>query len=308
MTSSLFSKPISLCSLFYFQVGFTPTAGGFILYLVLFFSFNFACGQLFGLLAAVAPSKAVCQAGGALLLLLNTLFCGFIVAPSVIPPYYIWIYWCMPLAWVYRALLLNEYTSAEYEGGGEQILEAFGFMHKGEAFTREWIGYCFTYLVPFVIICMISSAICLHYKRVEPKRSSKQDLPESKETNEEEKVSKLTQTSSFIPVTLAFSNLSYEVKSSVGGEQIKLLNSVSGMFSPGRMCALMGESGAGKTTLMDVIALRKQSGHITGEITINGFPQVPQSFRRCSGYVEQFDVQSAELTVRETITFSAQLR
>lgn len=59
---------------------------------------------------------------------------------------------------------------------------------------------------------------------------------------------------------------------------------------------------------MDVIALRKQSGTITGEILLNGFPQNNTSFRRCSGYVEQFDVQSAELTVRETIRFSAILR
>ena len=59
---------------------------------------------------------------------------------------------------------------------------------------------------------------------------------------------------------------------------------------------------------MDVIALRKESGEITGDIRLNGFPQEETSFRRCSGYVEQFDVQSAELTVRETIRFSAQLR
>lgn len=59
---------------------------------------------------------------------------------------------------------------------------------------------------------------------------------------------------------------------------------------------------------MDVIALRKASGHITGSVLLNGFHQEAISFRRCSGYVEQFDVQSAELTVRETIRFSAQLR
>ena len=59
---------------------------------------------------------------------------------------------------------------------------------------------------------------------------------------------------------------------------------------------------------MDVIALRKHSGTITGEVLLNGFQQMPISFRRCSGYVEQFDVQSAQLTVRETITFSAVLR
>ena len=49
---------------------------GFILYLALFFSFTFTMGQLFGLLAAVAPNKTVVQASGAVILLLNTLFCG----------------------------------------------------------------------------------------------------------------------------------------------------------------------------------------------------------------------------------------
>lgn len=59
---------------------------------------------------------------------------------------------------------------------------------------------------------------------------------------------------------------------------------------------------------MDVIALRKRSGTITGEVRVNGYLQDPITFRRCSGYVEQFDVQSPELTVRETVLFSARLR
>jgi ABC-type multidrug transport system ATPase subunit len=54
--------------------------------------------------------------------------------------------------------------------------------------------------------------------------------------------------------------------------------------------------------------LRKRSGTISGEVHLNGWPQDPISFRRCSGYVEQFDVQSPQLTVRETILFSARLR
>lgn len=54
--------------------------------------------------------------------------------------------------------------------------------------------------------------------------------------------------------------------------------------------------------------MRKRSGTISGEVHLNGWPQDPISFRRCSGYVEQFDVQSPQLTVRETILFSARLR
>jgi ABC-type multidrug transport system ATPase subunit len=67
-------------------------------------------------------------------------------------------------------------------------------------------------------------------------------------------------------------------------------------------------SGAGKTTLMDCLSLRKTTGRVTGVVTLNGHPQEPNSFRRCTGYVEQFDVQSPALTIRETVEFSARLR
>ena len=51
---------------------------------------------------------------------------------------------------------------------------------------------------------------------------------------------------SFIPVDLSFNNLCYEVTASKGSDKLKLLKNVSGVFSSGRLCALMGESGAGK--------------------------------------------------------------
>lgn len=59
---------------------------------------------------------------------------------------------------------------------------------------------------------------------------------------------------------------------------------------------------------MDVIAMRKTSGEITGDIHLNGHPQERTSFLRCSGYVEQFDIQQPELNIRETVEFCARLR
>ena len=59
---------------------------------------------------------------------------------------------------------------------------------------------------------------------------------------------------------------------------------------------------------MDVLALRKSSGKITGDVRVNGHTQEANSFRRMSAKVEQFDVQSPQLTVRETVEFSTKMR
>jgi len=108
------------------------------------------------------------------------------------------------------------------------------------------------------------------------------------------------------PVTLAFTNLRYTVKHK--RKAVDLLKGVTGYALPGTMTALMGSSGAGKTTLMDVIAGRKAEGCVRGEIMLNGFPATDQAIRRCAGYCEQQDVHSEGSTVREALTFSAFLR
>ncbi|KAF4316728.1 hypothetical protein JM18_008194 [Phytophthora kernoviae] len=113
-----------------------------------------------------------------------------------------------------------------------------------------------------------------------------------------------------IPVTLAFYDLWYSVPMPGGkrDEEIDLLKGVSGFALPGTMTALMGSSGAGKTTLMDVIAGRKTGGRIRGKIQLNGHPANDLAIRRCTGYCEQMDIHSDSATIREALIFSAMLR
>lgn len=108
-----------------------------------------------------------------------------------------------------------------------------------------------------------------------------------------------------IASTFTWKDLDYTVKAD-GGEK-PLLRKVSGYCKAGTITALMGSSGAGKTTLMDCLAARKDEGTLTGEVMLNG-QRLPVSFQRTTGYCEQLDIHLPQATVREALEFSALLR
>ncbi|KAI3830813.1 hypothetical protein MKW92_006041 [Papaver armeniacum] len=119
----------------------------------------------------------------------------------------------------------------------------------------------------------------------------------------------------FQPLSITFDNIKYSVDmppemkaEGVTEDRLELLKGVSGAFRPGVLTALMGVSGAGKTTLMDVLAGRKTGGHIDGNIMISGYPKKQETFARISGYCEQNDIHSPHVTVYESIVYSAWLR
>ncbi|KAK4559271.1 hypothetical protein RGQ29_008489 [Quercus rubra] len=119
----------------------------------------------------------------------------------------------------------------------------------------------------------------------------------------------------FEPLSLAFDEIRYAVDmpqemkaQGILEDRLELLKGISGAFRPGVLTALMGVSGAGKTTLMDVLAGRKTIGYIQGSITISGYPKKQETFARISGYCEQTDIHSPHVTVYESLLYSAWLR
>ncbi|XP_027336297.1 ABC transporter G family member 36-like [Abrus precatorius] len=119
----------------------------------------------------------------------------------------------------------------------------------------------------------------------------------------------------FQPLAMSFDSVNYYVdmpaemkEQGVTEDRLQLLRGVTSSFRPGVLTALMGVSGAGKTTLMDVLAGRKTGGYIEGDIRISGFPKNQETFARVSGYCEQTDIHSPQVTIRESLLYSAFLR
>lgn len=111
---------------------------------------------------------------------------------------------------------------------------------------------------------------------------------------------------------LTFHNICYRVRTKTGHlcfqktAKKEVLRDVNGIMKPG-LNAILGPTGSGKSSLLDILAARKDPYGLSGDILINGAPQ-PANFKCTSGYVVQDDVVMGTLTVRENLQFSAALR
>ena len=111
-----------------------------------------------------------------------------------------------------------------------------------------------------------------------------------------------------IPHCISYHNISYCIRKHgiFCSKKKRILSHVNGKMYTG-LNAILGPTGSGKTTLMDVLASRKDKRLLEGRVLVNGRP-IPEYFRCMTGYVTQNIHLLDMVTVRESIYYSANLR
>lgn len=104
-----------------------------------------------------------------------------------------------------------------------------------------------------------------------------------------------------VGMSFEFDQLSFEPKP---GKAI--LTDISGAIPSGSFWAVMGGSGAGKSTFLNV--LMGKAKHTGGSVLVNGHEEKMKKYKKLIGYVPQDDIVLPELTVRENILHSARIR
>ncbi|KAM6595315.1 hypothetical protein CsatA_005839 [Cannabis sativa] len=323
----------------YYTIGFAPSATRFFKQFLAFFGVHQMALSLFRFIAGLGRTEVVANTIGSFSLLLVFVLGGYIVAKDDIKPWMIWGYYVSPMMYGQNAIAINEFLDKRWSAPSGNSTVGKVLLDQRGLFKEEyWYWICIGALIGFSLLFNGLFIAALTY--LSPFGDTKTLIID----DESEKKTRRKSTSNaegidmqvrnnhgienaannrvnrgmvlpFQPLSLAFNHVNYyvdmpnEMKTQgIEESRLQLLRDVSGAFRPGVLTALVGVSGAGKTTLMDVLAGRKTGGYIEGSISISGFPKNQTTFARVSGYCEQNDIHSPHVTVYESLLYSAWLR
>ncbi|KAL4031747.1 hypothetical protein IC575_010037 [Cucumis melo] len=332
----------------YYTIGFAPTPSRFFKQFLALFATHQIGLSMFQLLAAVGRTLVIATTLGTFTLSLIVLLGGFIIDKENVEPWMLWGFYISPMMYGQNAIVINEFLDERWnkENTDHRINEpTIGKLLVGiRGFFKEeyWYWICVAALFGFNLLFNILFTVALTY--LNPITNSRTVISMDKEDKKGKNNGSTTTQHKFggvdggviksseivadldhmkrsgmvlpfQPLSLTFNHVNYYVNMpaemkmyGVEENRLQLLRDVCGAFQPGILTALVGVSGAGKTTLMDVLAGRKTTGYIEGSIYISGYPKKQLTYARVSGYCEQNDIHSPYVTVYESLLFSAWLR
>ncbi|KAJ4721526.1 Pleiotropic drug resistance ABC transporter [Melia azedarach] len=343
--AAILKLPLSLVesliwtSLTYYVTGYSSEFCRFFRQFILLSALHITSISIFRFVGSVFQTDAAAIASASIALALLLLFSGIVISRYSMPVWLRWGFWVSPFTYGEIGIAINEFLSPRWQKTIQSINTTIGratLESRGLNFDGYFFWIALGALVGFSLIFNIGFTLALSF--LKPSRASRfimsyeklsktqkiegpsvdtcvKEKPGSSSTSTNEESSKGRMILPFQPLTITFQDVQYYIdtplemkKRGFAQTKLQLLSDITGAFRPGILTALMGVTGAGKTTLLDVLAGRKTNGYSEGEIKINGYHKAQETFSRISGYCEQTNIHSPQITVEESLLFSAWLR
>ncbi|KIY73714.1 P-loop containing nucleoside triphosphate hydrolase protein [Cylindrobasidium torrendii FP15055 ss-10] len=303
----------------YWMMNLAHSAIRFFLYFAVVFLCHIASVTFAGVAVAVSRDLATASLVANLSYTLHTFACGFFIQADSIPIWLRWTKWISHLFYGFTALVFNEFHDRFYDcPSGDARTDAQCISYRGDFIIRSlavprpdnWRTIPLVAMLGFSVGYFLISMFILFAKKVDITMLGQKKNVETKEKRLElpsQKISKVQL------IDVGLRNYSLRIHNR-GSKTITVLDGINTDFEANKVNVILGPSGSGKSSLLNLMAQRLQSTWRTtyeadGQLLLNGVAADGNLVQSLCSYVTQDDdALLPYLTVRETLRFAAGLR
>ncbi|CAI4757933.1 BHH_G0048390.mRNA.1.CDS.1 [Saccharomyces cerevisiae] len=333
-----FAMTMIFVSITYFMFGLEADARKFFYQFAVVFLCQLSCSGLSMLSVAVSRDFSKASLVGNMTFTVLSMGCGFFVNAKVMPVYVRWIKYIAFTWYSFGTLMSSTFTNSYCttdnldECLGNQILEVYGF-------PKNWITVPAVVLLCWSVGYFVVGAIILYLHKIDitlqnEVKSKQKKIKKKSPTGMKPEIQLLddvyhqkdleAEKGKNIHITIKLEDIDLRVifsapfsnwkEGNFHHETKEILQSVNAIFKPGMINAIMGPSGSGKSSLLNLISGRLKSSvfakfDTSGSIMFNDIQVSELMFKNVCSYVSQDDDHLlAALTVKETLKYAAALR
>ncbi|KAK0504329.1 P-loop containing nucleoside triphosphate hydrolase protein [Armillaria luteobubalina] len=303
--------PLIFSVISYFMIGFAPSVSRFFFYFAIGLLNHYTSVLFAGFSSAISRNFATATLIANLAFTVYTFACGFFIQGNSIPIYLRWMKWISQLFYAFTVLVNNEFKDRFFDcPSGNAQTDPNCITYRGDFVIgslavprKDWTIIPAVAMLGFAILYLTLQIFLLFLIKIDITiLGTKRAADEPKQKNIKV-ISRAANEVAGVDIDL----IDYSL-------QIQVLQGINTCFEAGKVNVILGPSGSGKSSLLNLIAQRLQSTLRTtyvaeGDLALNGVVARGEVVRALCSYVMQDDATLLPyLTVRETLRFAAGLR